>query len=259
MLKKLFSLVLVLSLAGIASADLVGYWALDGDGLDSSTYGNDGTINGNVAPATDRFGNPTGAMSFAGGGGDNIDVGNDASINPTGAMTITGWVYLDSTSPVHGSRNGRILGKMDGGGRRAWSTGIEANVDGVPLTATLQVSSDGGDVISSIGPTLPVDQWVHYAGVYTPGVSMEVYLDGDLAFSKTDGVPASQYSDNGRSALIGNRPDCSNCGWYGSLDEVRMYNEALSETQIEAVMAIPEPTTMLLLSMGGLALIRRKR
>ncbi|MCD6393495.1 MAG: LamG domain-containing protein, partial [Planctomycetes bacterium] len=157
-------------------------------------------------------------------------------------------------------RNARILGKMDGGGHRAWSTGIEASSGGVAWPATLQVSSNGSDVISSIDDaSLPLDQWVHYAGVYTPGTSMDVYLDGDLAFSLTTGIPASQYSANGNAALIGNRPGCGDCGWYGALDEVRMYTDALSETDIEAIMAIPEPTTMLLLSLGGLALIRRKR
>ena len=44
-----------------------------------------------------------------------------------------------------------------------------------------------------------------------------------------------------------------------NLFEVRIYNEALTEAQIEAVMAIPEPATMLMLGLGGLALIRRKR
>jgi len=231
--------VLLFGCIGSTWADLVGYWPLDGDGTDLSDYGNDGTINGNVAPAVDRLGNPSGAMSFAGGGGDNINVGDPPEFQMTGAMTITAWVYLDSTSPVHGNRNGRILGKMDGGGQRAWSTGIEMNVNGVPWPATLQVSSNGSDVISSIDDaSLPLDQWVHFAGVYDPGASMKVYLDGDLAFNLTTGIPASQYSANGHAVLIGNRPACGNCGWYGSLDDVRIYNEALSEGEIEAIMGM---------------------
>ena len=86
-----------------------------------------------------------------------------------------------------------------------------------------------------------------------------VYLNGDLSHIRTDGIPASQYSSNGRAVLIGNRPDAGDCGWYGSLDEVRIYNEALTEAQIEAVTAIPEPATILMLGLGGFALIRRKR
>jgi len=259
MCKRLFVLVLVLGLAGNAFADMRGYWKLDGNGLDSSAYGNNGTPNANVTPTADRFGNPTGAMYFTDGNG-LIDVGDDASLNLTGAMTITGWAYLDTSSSVHGRRNSRILGKMDGGGQRAWSSGMEKNVDGLPYPATIQVSPDGSGVVSCIDDaTIPLDQWFHYAGVYNPGTAMEVYINGDLAYSLTTGVPASQYSANGHNVLIGNRPACGDCGWYGALDEVRIYSDALNETQIEEIMAIPEPATMLMLGLGGLALIRRKR
>jgi len=222
---------------GSAWADLVGYWPLDGDATDSSANGNHGIISGSVAPTADRFGNPNGAMSFAGDSGDKIDVGDPPEFNLTGAMTITAWVYLDSTSPVHGTKNSRIFAKMGGGGSRSWSSNIEKNVDGVPFPATLQVASDG-DSIAGINDdvTLPLNQWVHFAGVYTPGTSLEVYLNGDLVEIDTTGIPTSQFSNNGYSVLIGNRNACGDCGWYGALDEVRLYNEALSETEIKAIM-----------------------
>jgi hypothetical protein len=235
----LLMIILMLVGPGRAGAELVGHWPLDGDGTDISGKGHDGTVNGNVVPTTDRFGNPSGAMYFPGGGGDNVDVGNPTDFQMTGAMTITGWAYLDSTSPVHGDRNGRVVGKMGGGGSRSWSTGIEKNINSVPLTATLQVSPDGGSVISyhdNFQVSFPLDEWVHYAGVYTPGVSMEVFLNGESLGVKTTDVPASQYGSNGQPALIGNRPSCGDCGWYGALDDVRIYNEALTQQQIKAIM-----------------------
>ena len=239
MCKELFVLVLVLGLAGHASADLVGYWPLDGDATDLSGYGNHGIISGNVAPTVDRFGNPAGAMSFAGGSGDRIDVGDPPEFQITGAMTLAAWVYLDSTSSVHGSRNSRIIAKMDGGGRRSWSLNIEKTVAGVPFPGTLQVASDGNTVISlNDTETLPLDQWLHAAGVYRPGQAMELYLNGELQAVKTTGVPASQHSDNSTSVFIGNRPACGDCGWYGALDEVRIYNEALSQGEIKRIMGV---------------------
>jgi hypothetical protein len=72
---------------------------------------------------------------------------------------------------------------------------------------------------------------------------MQVYLDGDLNATTTAGIPASQFSDNGQSVLIGNRPVCGNCGWYGSLDDVRIYDEALSQDEIKGIMdSIPDLT-----------------
>jgi hypothetical protein len=155
-------------------------------------------------------------------------------------MTITAWVYLDSSSPLAGRRDSRILAKMGGGGSRSWSSGIETN-QGIPGQAAIQISTDGSDIVAlNDSSALPVDQWVHYAGVYTPGTSMEIYLDGDLSSVKTSGIPESQFGDNGQPVLIGGRSACS-CGWYGSLDEVRLYDEALTESEIKDLMG---PTTM---------------
>ncbi|MBE0535739.1 MAG: lamin tail domain-containing protein [Phycisphaerae bacterium] len=233
-----FILALVLGGAGgIVSADLVGYWPLDGNALDASGYGNHGTILGKVVPTADRFGNGGGAMSFAGGSSDRIDLGDRPEFQITGAVTIAAWAYLDSTSPVHGMRNSRILSKMGGGGSRGWSGNVEKSVNGVLLPASLQVASGASTVVSlNDDAMLPLDQWVHYAGVYRPGVSMEVYLNGDLAAIKTEGIPASQYSANSVSVYIGNRSGATDCGWYGALDEVRLYNEALSQAEIQTIM-----------------------
>ena len=227
--------VLLFGWSGSTWADLVGYWPLDGDATDLSGNGNEGAIYGDVTPAEDRFGDPSGAMSFAGGADDKISVGDAPEFNLTGAMTITAWVYLDSDNPVHNHRNARILAKM--GSVRAWSSGIEKESGGVPFPATIQVASNGSTVVGlNDDAALPLDQWVHFAGVYTPGTSLEVYLNGDLAAIRTDGIPASQFSNNGQPVLIGHRPNAGDCGWYGSLDEVRLYNEALSQRQIKAIM-----------------------
>jgi len=239
--KRICIWVLILGLAGSSAwADLVGYWPLDGGvATDLSGNGNHGIISGSVSATTDRDGNPDSAMYFAGGSGDKIDVGNPPEFNLTGAMTITAWVYVDSTSHVHGGRNARILAKMGGGGQRSWSSSMEASRDGVPFTAAMDICSNGNTVkILYDDASIPLDQWVHYACVYTPGTRMEVFLDGDSAIFTTTGVPASQYSNNGLPVLIGNRNSCGDCGWYGALDEVRLYNEALSEGEIEALMGL---------------------
>jgi hypothetical protein len=54
--------------------------------------------------------------------------------------------------------------------------------------------------------------------------------------ANTSGIPASQFSTNGQPVYIGNRTACSNCGWLGFIDEVRMYERALNEDEIRQVM-----------------------
>jgi len=233
--KSLVLAMVFASLVSVASAELIGYWKLDGNAVDSSGHGNHGTIYGSVTPTADRSGNPNGAMAFASGSGDKIDVGNSPVFNLTGEMTLMAWVWLDST--ISSNRNARIIAKMAGSGSRSWSLNIEKIWGGVVKPAALCIAPDGFNIVQIVDDEpLPVDEWVHVTGVYKPRQAMELYINGELAYSKTSGVPASQFSNNGYSVLIGNRHAAGDCGWKGYIDEVRIYNHALSQQEIKAVM-----------------------
>ena len=233
----LISLALTLSVAaGIAGADiktdLVGHWPLDGDALDFSGNGLHGTINGEVIPFEDRSGNPNGAMLFPGDSTVHIDVGDPPQLRIAGAMTLAAWVILDGEN----TNNGRIVSKMAGGGSRSWSLNIEATVNDVPNPGTFQVASDGNTIVGINDPDpLPTDEWVHLAGVYKPGEAMELYVNGQFKVDRTAGVPASQFSDNSASVLIGSRNACGNCGWMGAIDELRIYSRALTASDVKEI------------------------
>ena len=230
---------ILLAVPQILDADLVGHWPLDGDALDVSGNGLDGTINGTVVPVADRMGNPDFAMQFGGGSSDNVDIGDPPELQLTGAMTLTAWVSLDGSN----TNNARIFAKAGGGGSRSWSLNIEASSGGVANPATFQVSASGASNISISDPDpLQTDEWVHLAGVYRPGEATEIYVNGQLKARNTSNIPAAQFSNNGRTVLIGNRNDCGNCGWVGSIDDVRIYDHAMTEGEILSVMA-GEPRT----------------
>ena len=236
MCKKLVCLIClaaVLIVAQSASADLIGHWLLDGDGTDASGNGLDGTINGNIVPTADKFDNPKSAMQFGGASGDYVDIGDPPALQLTGAMTLSAWVMLDSTN----TNNARIFAKAGGSGARCWSLNIEASSGGVVNPATFQISPTGAANISISDPEpLPTDEWVHMAGVYRPGEATEIYVNGELKARNTTGIPASQFSNNNRSVLIGNRNNCTNCGWLGSIDDVRIYDHALTQDEILSTM-----------------------
>ncbi len=226
---------LAFSCTGGVRADLVGFWPLDGNAIDESCNGNDGAISGNVTPIADRLGRPGRAMLFGGAQGDRIDLEDRPEFQITGPMTLAAWVLLKSGNP----NNGRIVAKAGGSGQRAWSLNIELDVSGVANPATFQIASTGSSNVSVRDTQpLPVGEWVHMAGVYRPGEATEVYVNGELRNIITTGIPVQQFSNNGLSVLIGNRHAASNCGWYGAIDELRIYNEALSETEIRAIMGV---------------------
>ena len=230
-------LVLALSVtAGIAGADiktdLVGHWPLDGDGLDISGNGLHGTVSGDVIPIEDRAGNPNSAMLFSGASDAYVDVGDPPQLQFTGAMTLAAWVVLDSEN----ANNGRIVSKQAGGSNRSWSLNVEASANNVANPGTLHVASNSSTIVAlNDTDPLPTDEWVHLAGVYKPGEAMELYVNGQLKVSLTAGVPASQFSDNSNTVLIGSRNACSNCGWMGAIDEVRIYSRALTAGDVKEV------------------------
>ncbi|MDT8303481.1 MAG: LamG domain-containing protein, partial [Sedimentisphaerales bacterium] len=232
----MYILALAVSFGGVAktSADLVGYWPLNGDALDAGENGLHGTLVGDVVPTENRNGNPNSAMLFTGDADCYVDLGDHEEFRITGAMTVAAWVRLDSDN----ANNGRIVAKQAGGGSRAWSLNIEATSGCVINPGTFQIASNGNTIVGiNDQDSLPADEWVHLAGVYKPGEALELYVNGELKVRNTSGVPAAQFSDNGNSVLIGSRHAASNCGWLGAIDEVQLYNIALSASEIKNLMS----------------------
>lgn len=227
-------LTFVVSSSTVLMADLsdglLGYWPLDGDARDESGNALDGVINGTVVSIEDRFGNPDSAMQFPGQPTSHIALEDDPLFQITGAMTLAAWVFADPA--MQGSNNARIVAKQAGGGARSWSL----NVENAGLTAAFHVASDGNTVVAVDGSPLPTDQWVHIAGVFRPGKALELYVNGKLDISNTSGIPDEQFSTNGQPVIIGARNACDNCGWLGGIDDVLVYNRALSADEVRQLM-----------------------
>lgn len=194
-------------------------WTLDeasGNALDTSGNSLTGTVtNGSRVAA--KHGNGMscdGSTTFA-------DVGNPNALKLTGAMTLSAWVNITSFATA-----GRIISKGGGPGQRGWSLNVENT-----SVASFKIATDTNLNINvdTVAGTVPTGQWVHLAGVYEPGVALRIYVNGVLNNSLTTGVPATQF-DQALNVNIGRRTD----GTYfsGVLDEVRVYNQALTAQQV---------------------------
>ena len=75
------------------------------------------------------------------------------------------------------------------------------------------------------------DEWHHLAAVYNGSVQ-QIYIDGKLEGTQpwTGGI-----SRNNSDVLIGENVDQPNRCFDGLIDDVRIYNYALSGSQIEAL------------------------
>ena len=211
---------------------LVGYWPLDGDATDASGNRNDGTLVGDVRPVPDRYAVGNAALLFPGDADAYIDLGDPADLRISGAMTVTAWVYLNSAN----LNSGRIMSQQDADGGVAWELGIEADLDGVANALTFGISGSAAEYVNvSDTESLPTDQWVQVTGIYQPGLAVEIYVDGFLRASNMLDVPAEQ-ADGGASVSVGSLPGGADCGWDGIIDELRLYDRAVSQVEIWQIM-----------------------
>ena len=213
-----------LILAGTASAELVGWWKFDESSgniaYDSSGNGNDGNIEGDPQWVEGQVG---GALEFD-GNGDYVDCGNAASLDIQGAnaqVSIVLWVNTPDVSQVHGS----LVTKGE------WSDGYSLMIKGEPR----KLWAVDSDTTLSADP-LTNDQWYHVA-VTTDGATGEVkfYIDGQLS-----GVRKKNASGIEQTSMPVNiaREQRGGGRWNfeGTIDDVRIYNEVLTQAEIHDIM-----------------------
>ncbi|HZO85616.1 MAG TPA: LamG domain-containing protein, partial [Verrucomicrobiae bacterium] len=228
---------ILLSLALISRASdplpgLVGHWQFEeGTGLttaDSSGNGITGTLLSGPIWVPSPLG--TNALEFD-GINDGVDLGNPAALQITGAIMLTAWVYVDTISGA-----GRFIAKGGASGQRGWGLNVEAN-----NTWAFQIAGNATTSISLNAPNVIIGQWVHVAGVYdNTAPSMKMYLYGTLVGERTD-IPTSQFASP-VNAFIGRR--ANGTFFDGKLDEVRVFNRALSQAEIQALPELaPTPLT----------------
>jgi len=210
---------------------LVGHWAFEGSGSISngqSLPDSSGRANSCVAS------NPNGTgMSFTAGQfgndvqldgvDDSFSCSNGSSLNITRAITISAWV---NPSGTQGSYS-RILAKN-------WFYYLY-------ITATNYVTLGFQDGSPSVGmltsaSSLTNGSWQHIVGTYDRDVSsnnQKIYINGVLSSQRTGtGVIPNNLST---TLTVGAHSPVSYGFMNGSLDDVRLYNRALSAEEIKAI------------------------
>ena len=224
------------------STGLVARYDFDGNADDLSGYGNDGTVHG-AALTADRFGNANSAYDFD-GVGDYIRVPDAPQLNGMSSLTLSIWVKTvdaDHWSEILNKYN-HTGDKLDG----SYNLGVD-----IGGQVAFQYNTASKYVIKISNDSLPTDSWHHIAGVYT-GTQGRIYIDGNLAaLSRNDLDSSGLVNSIADDLLIGSGFNGNLEGFFnGSLDDVRIYNRALSASEGAELNVVPGPGALLLGSIG---------
>jgi hypothetical protein len=233
------------SLATFPYSSLIGYWTFDeGSGTivaDRSVYGANGTFVNEAAWSSSLWGS---CGDF--NGGNQVEVGNPLHLRQTNSMTMSAWVYYRGITFGGYGDVPAIIGKgfVDVNfafiGPVLWASDRHSQPGswnfGIASDATHQTTVTAGANASQ------VNRWLHIAGVYDIGdgssiaPSLRIYIDGALGAELLDGVPIGQFDIPDTDVVIGNM-GINPRQWNGLVDEVRIYNRALSQSEIAILAA----------------------
>ena len=211
---------------------LVAYYPFNGDSKDASGNGNDLTAVGNPSFASsDRFGNHGNAVNLNGNGDYlllNKSIQDTAFVKAP--VTISFWRKgkgWDSAVVVESSSTA------------LWAVG--GNLNDV-IRCDENVGISGGHSDFEITTSFTESEWIHTVFVLN-GSSSVGYTNGSVALRGT--VPELGIPPNDSRLYIGADPYAGFEYWNGQFDEIRLYNRALSDLEVNALYqyeSVPQKT-----------------
>jgi PKD repeat protein len=212
------------------SAALVAAYNFDqGSGAvltDVSGNGNNGTIYNASWVSAGKYG---GALSFTGNTNSFVSIANSPSLKLTAGMTLEAWVDPTSLNSPGGGWLGVITKEhVNSSNDIAYSLYAADGTGAGPGSHILISGRDYGAQGSSV---VPLNQWSFLAATYD-GSTLRMYINGNLVGRRA--IRGSITSTSNPLTLGG---DWDGEMFTGLIDNVRIYNGALSQSAIQADMS----------------------
>ena len=192
---------------------LVAFYAFENDATDSSGNGLNGTLVGDAGFAEGPAG--YGMALNLDGDGDYVDCGLDPKFDITEEITFTYWIKAVA---------------LDKGWNTVLSRGDDSWRSSRAGTENFMEAAVGGTSGNYLfGKTLVDDDKWHHVGAVYDGEIFSLYVDGELDGSEesTGSITVSSYP-----LYIGNNSQNTDREWTGLIDEVIIYDRALSTGEV---------------------------
>jgi hypothetical protein len=215
----------------VANPTLVAAYNFDqGSGTtltDSSGLGNHGSLAGPTWSAEGRTG---GALSFD-GSNDLVTIADANSLDLSNALTLEAWVR-----PTNVTGWKTVLTKESGTSSFAYSMFANNNAGNVANQRPGARLTIGGNARTVTGNAkLALNTWTHIATTYD-GATIRLFINGVQVETE---ARTGSVSVTAEQLRIGGSPALGGLYYAGLIDDVRIYNGALSEAQIQNDMNAP--------------------
>lgn len=236
-----------LAFSSNAPAGLVAHLPGDGNAADATGNGHNGTL-----VNTDFATGVNGQAFRFDGFNDYVTIPGNSALEPSD-ISVAMWVNIAASSA-----GTRLLADS--------SHGTSGNAGGwaLQLTGDNRVDFAYGSSMAffphiSSSVALLTETFHHVAATLS-GSDMRIYVDGVLAGENLayPGSPLPSVKNNGNIRL--GRHFSVNRQFTGLLDDVRIYDHALSQSEISALSgtSVPEPSSVALLGLAGCLCLRRR-
>ncbi len=205
------------------SCSPVGEWKFDEkygtSARDTSGNNNSGTLTSGPSWSSGKIGS---ALSFD-GTNDYVNVPDSSSLQMSSNISVSLWVNPNSlNNQIVNYPISKGSGASVGNG---WAFGITGTWGTCPSNQ-FYLYTNNGQICSGSGNTIPLNTWSHITFT-NDGATTKLYLNGKLINSGTQTLE----STIGLALNIGRRSD-GNWAFNGKIDQIQIYNYALSPSQI---------------------------
>ncbi len=200
------------------TGELVAFYPFSGNANDASGFNNNGTVSG-AALIADRWGNAASAYSFD-GVNDNIKIVSSSSLNFQNSVTINFWIKV-------GEFFDREAYPLSHGN---WENRWKISITNKHIRWTVKTNTGTRDIDSE---TELIKNILYNVTVLYDGNDFEIYINGELdAFTSLQGLIMTTPID----LMIGQvLPGNTQYNFKGVLDDIRIYNYALSYSSIQSL------------------------
>jgi hypothetical protein len=207
---------------------LVGWWPFNGNANDESGNGNDGTVNG-ATLAEDRNGVENAAYNFD--GNSHVLISDSPSLQVGEQLTISLWL---NWSVLQNSLN-MILQKGTGGGctNSGYYFSFDDNGGLIPFAKGIVYAGSSCAAISDT--THLSNSWHQITIVYSPPTDNRIYFDGSMMSGNYSNCSSCVISNSNNPLVIGKNLFGGGFGWNGQIDDIAIYNRALTPQEIQNI------------------------